>query len=135
MHVTRSKTGAKSETVSSANDTMKGTMITMALTMTSPIGTNLWLEDAMKRGGVKAFSHDLKRVCCPLNFKPSRIKNYDGSTNPAEWLEVYQLNTEATGGDSYVVANYLPICLSSSANTWLIWLPTKAVHSWSNLCW
>jgi hypothetical protein len=55
MHVTRSKTGAKSETVSSANDTMKGTMITMALTMTSPIGTNLWLEDAMKRGGGQGF--------------------------------------------------------------------------------
>jgi hypothetical protein len=31
-------------------------------------------------GGVKAFSHD---------FKPSGIEKYDGSTNPAKWLEVY----------------------------------------------
>jgi hypothetical protein len=31
----------------------------------------------------------LKRVCWPLNFKPSRIERYDWSTKPAEWLEVY----------------------------------------------
>jgi hypothetical protein len=28
---------------------------------------------------VKAFSQDLKRVRCPLNFKPSGIEKYDGS--------------------------------------------------------
>jgi hypothetical protein len=33
------------------------------------------------------------------------------------WLEVYQLAIEATGGDSYVVANYLSVYLSSSART------------------
>jgi hypothetical protein len=54
---------------------------------------------------VKAFSHDLRRVRWPLNFKPSGIKKYDGSTNPAEWLEVYHLAIEVTGGDSYVMAN------------------------------
>jgi hypothetical protein len=31
----------------------------------------------------------MKRVCWPLNFKPLGIEKYDGSTNPAEWLEVY----------------------------------------------
>jgi hypothetical protein len=31
------------------------------------------------------------------------------------WLEVYQLTIKATGGDSYVVANYLSVYLSSSA--------------------
>jgi hypothetical protein len=33
-----------------------------------------------------------------MNFKPSRIEKYDGSTNQAEWLEVYQLAIEAVGG-------------------------------------
>jgi hypothetical protein len=46
-----------------------------------------------------------------LNFKPSGIKKYDGSTNPTEWLEVYQPSIEAAGGDSYVMANYLPVCV------------------------
>jgi hypothetical protein len=53
---------------------------------------------------------------------------YDGSTNPAEWLEVYQLTIEVIGRDSYVMANYLPIFLSSLARIWLM-------PSWSDLCW
>jgi hypothetical protein len=76
----------------------------------------------------------LKRVCWPLNFKPSGIKKYDGSTNPVEWLEVYQLTIEAVGGDLYIMANYLAVCLSSSARTWLLGLPTGSVCFWNNLC-
>jgi hypothetical protein len=79
--------------------------------------------------GVKAFSHDLKSVCWPLNFKPSGIEKYDGSTNPAEWLEVYQLIIKVAGGDSYIMANYLPVFLSSSARTWLLGLPAGSVRS------
>jgi hypothetical protein len=85
-------------------------------------------------GGVKAYSLDLKRVRWPVNFKPSRIEKYDESTNPAEWLEVYQLTIEAAGGDSYVMANYLSVCLSSSAMTWLLGLPAGSVRSWNHLC-
>jgi hypothetical protein len=85
-------------------------------------------------GGVKAFSHDLKRVRWPLNFKLSGIKKYDGSTNPAEWLKVYQLAFEAASGDSYVMTNYLSVCLSSSARTWLLGLPVWSVRSWNHLC-
>jgi hypothetical protein len=76
----------------------------------------------------------LKRVCWPLNFKPMGIKKYDGSSNLAEWLEVYQLTIEVTSGDSYIMANYLPVCLSSSARTWLLGLPAGSVHSWNHLC-
>jgi hypothetical protein len=52
-----------------------------------------------------------------LKFKPSRIKKYDGSTNPVEWLMVYKLAIEAIGRDSYIMANYSPIFLSSLART------------------
>jgi hypothetical protein len=77
----------------------------------------------------------LKRERWPLNFKPSGIKEYDGFTNPAEWLEVYQLTIEAAVRDSYIMANSLPVFLSSSARTWLLRLPTGTVHSWSHFCW
>jgi hypothetical protein len=80
-------------------------------------------------GGVKAFSHDLKRVRWLMNFKPPGIEKYDRSTNLAEWLEVYQLTIEATSGDSYVMANYQPICLLSFTRTWLLGLPAWSVHS------
>jgi hypothetical protein len=76
----------------------------------------------------------LKSVHWPLNFIPSGIEKYDGSTNPVEWLEVYQLAIEAVGGDAYVMANYLPVCLSSSARSWLLELPAESVRSWNHLC-
>jgi hypothetical protein len=61
------------------------------------------------------------------------IEKYDGSTNPTEWLEVYEFTIEATGVDSYVLANYLPVYQSASARTWLLGLPTGSVHSWNHL--
>jgi hypothetical protein len=73
----------------------------------------------------------LKRVRWPQNFKTSRIEKYDGSTNPIEWLEVYQLTIEATRGDSYVMVNYLPVGLSSSTRTWLLGIPVGLVRSWN----
>jgi hypothetical protein len=85
--------------------------------------------------GIKPFSHDLKRVRWPLNFKPSGIEKYDGSTNLAKWLEIYQLIIEVTGGDSYDIAHYLLICLSPLARTCLMGLGTGLVGSWSDLCW
>jgi hypothetical protein len=48
MHVTGSKISTKNETASSANDTRKGTVITMALTMTSPTSNIPQPKDAMK---------------------------------------------------------------------------------------
>jgi hypothetical protein len=95
--------------------------------MMVPIMTNLTdvvlPKGGHNAGGVKAFSHDLRRVRWPLNFKLLRIEKYDRSTNLAKWLEVYQLAIEAIGGDSYIMANYLPVLLSSSARTWLLGFP------------
>jgi hypothetical protein len=45
-----------------------------------------WRE---KKGGIKAFHHNLRKVHWPVNFKPIGIDKYDGSTNPTEWLQVY----------------------------------------------
>jgi hypothetical protein len=68
-------------------------------------------------GGIKPFSRNLRKVLLTPNFKSSVINKYDGSTNPPEWLEVYQLAIEVAGGDLYIMANYLPSSLSSSART------------------
>jgi hypothetical protein len=64
-----------------------------------------------------------------MNLKPSGVEKYDRSTNLGEWLEVYQLTIKAIDGDSYVMVNYLPVCLSSSARTWLLGLPGRSVRS------
>jgi hypothetical protein len=87
------------------------------------------LTRGRNEGGIKPFSHNLRRVRWTLNFKPLGIDKYDGSTNLTDWLEVYQLTIESVGGDSYVMVNLLPIYLSSSARTWLMGLLTGSVRS------
>jgi hypothetical protein len=64
-----------------------------------------------------------------MNLKPSGVEKYDRSTNLGEWLEVYQLTIKAIDGDSYVMVDYLPVCLSSSVRTWLLGLPGRSVRS------
>jgi hypothetical protein len=48
-----------------------------------------------------------------VEFQTIRDRQVWWVHNPIEWLEVYQLTIEATGEDSYVMTNYLPIFLSS----------------------
>jgi hypothetical protein len=129
MHAAGLKNGVRSVIVSNRSSVKKGSMTTMVPIMTNLTDSVLLKGGGCNAGGVKVFSHDLKRECWPLNFKPSRIEMYDGSTNPAEWLEVYQLTIGAAGGDSYVMANYLPVCLSSFARTWLLRLPAGSLRS------
>jgi hypothetical protein len=75
----------------------------------------------------------MKMVHWPLNFKPSGIEKYDGYT-PTERLKVYYLTSEAASGHSYVMAKYLPVCLSSLAMTWLLGLPSVSIRSCAHLC-
>jgi hypothetical protein len=54
------------------------------------------------------------RVRWPINYKPLGIEKYDGSTNPAEWLEVYQLTIKVADRDSYV--------------SYLVFMPKPCTH-------
>nr|CAH66736.1 H0404F02.12 [Oryza sativa] len=83
--------------------------------------------------GVAAFTSDLRRVDWPTGFKPTRIKKYDGTTNPESWLTVYGLAIRAAGGDSKAMANYLPVALADSARSWLHGLPRGTIGSWAEL--
>jgi hypothetical protein len=116
----------------SKNNAMKGTMIILGHIPGGITGSGHRKWDTSP-GGVKAYSLDMKRVRWPVNFKPSGLEKYDGSTNPAEWLELYQLTIEATRGDSYIMENYLLVYLSSSPRTWLLRLPMGSVRFWNHL--
>ena len=84
--------------------------------------------------GPKAFTSRLKDVDWPENFKPGTIEKSDGAVEPTQWLGVYQLAIRAADGDSYVMANYLPMCLSPNVLTWLMGLPARSIGSWGDLC-
>ena len=46
---------------------------------------------------------------------------------------MYQLAIRAAGGDTYVMANYLPMCLSPNVLTWLMGLPGRSIDLWGDL--
>jgi hypothetical protein len=87
MHVAGSKTGVKSTSALNRSSVKKGTMTTM-VSITTHLTDSVLSKGGHNPGGVKAFSHNLKRVHWPLNFESLGIEKYDGYTNLAEWLEV-----------------------------------------------
>lgn len=51
---------------------------------------------------------------------PANISKYDGSTNPAVWLEDYRLACHIAGiNDDHLVMQFLPIHLVEGARVWL----------------
>jgi hypothetical protein len=68
----------------------------------------------------RALAPELSQVAWPDKFKPGPIDKYDGSSNPEEFIQVYQTVIEATRGDDRMKANYLPTALFGVARSWLI---------------
>jgi hypothetical protein len=60
------------------------------------------------------------------------IDQYDGSSNPEEFIEVYQTIIEAAGGDDWVRAKFLHTALTRATRSCLINLPEGSIHSWAS---
>nr|ABA94156.1 retrotransposon protein, putative, unclassified [Oryza sativa Japonica Group] len=84
--------------------------------------------------GCRAFVASLRNVRWPPRFRPTITEKYDGSVNPAEFLQIYMTGIEAAGGDDRVMANFFPMALKGQARGWLMNLPPASVHSWEDLC-
>ncbi|GJN40165.1 hypothetical protein PR202_gb29343 [Eleusine coracana subsp. coracana] len=57
------------------------------------------------------------------------------STNPREWLQLSSTTIRSAGGDSYIMANYLPVCLDPAVWIWLTSLLEESITSWGDLNW
>jgi hypothetical protein len=86
------------------------------------------------RSGIRALAGPLREARWLAKFKASHIDQYDGSSNPEEFIQVYQTVIEAAGGDDQVNANFLHTALSGAVRSWLINLPEGSIHSWDELC-
>jgi hypothetical protein len=86
------------------------------------------------RSGFRALAGPLREVRWPAKFKAGYIDRYDVSSNPEEFIQVYQTVIEAAGGDNRVKVNFLPTTLSGVVRSWLINLPEGSIHSWDQLC-
>jgi hypothetical protein len=76
----------------------------------------------------------LRQVRWPDKFKTDIINRYDGSSNPEEFIQVYQTIVEAAEGDDRVKSNFLPTALTDTARSWLINLREGSITFWDQLC-
>ena len=51
----------------------------------------------------------------PEGFKPMNIKSYDGTTDPAVWIEDFLLHIHMARGDDLHAIKYLPLKLKGPA--------------------
>jgi hypothetical protein len=86
------------------------------------------------KSGFCALAGPLRQVRWPDKFKTSNIDQYDGSSDPKEFTQVYQTIIEGVGEDDWVKANFLPTALTDQPRSWLINLPEGSITSWDQLC-
>ena len=59
----------------------------------------------MTTAGCHAFTPEMRSVVWPSKFKPYLPPCYDGTPDPVEFLQLYELSIEAVNGDGKVMAN------------------------------
>ena len=62
----------------------------------------------------KVMEHDFLE-----GFKPVNIESYDGTTDPAVWIEDFLLHIHMARGDDSHAIKYLPLKLKGPARYWL----------------
>ena len=87
----------------------------------------------MATSGFRAFTAELRSVAWPGKFKPDLPPRYDGTVDPVEFLQLYELGIEAANGDEKVMANWFPMALKDGACTWLLNLAPSTISSWEEM--
>ena len=65
-----------------------------------------------------------------LWFQNHWVEPYEGWMNPTQWLQDYATAVRATGGDTSVMANYLPVMLMPTVMNWFTSLAPNSIGSW-----
>ena len=87
----------------------------------------------MATAGYRAFTAKLRSVAWPGKFKPDLRPRYDGTADPAEFLQLYELSIEAANGDENVMVNWFPMALKDGARSWLLNLQHGSISSWDEI--
>ena len=66
-------------------------------------------------------------------FKPVNIESYDGTTDPALWIEDFLVHIHMACSDGLHAIKYLPLKLKGPARHWLNSLPENSIGSWEDL--
>ena len=76
--------------------------------------------------GLCPFTPSLRWVEWPPKFRPELPPCYDGTTDPAGFLQAYEEAVRAAGRDDKVKANWLPMALVGETRAWLLHLPESS---------
>ena len=87
----------------------------------------------MTATGCRAFTPELRSVAWPGKFGPDLPPRYDGTADPAEFLQLYELSIKAANSDEKVMANWFPMALKDGARTWLLNLQHGSISSWDEM--
>ena len=69
----------------------------------------------MAMAGFRAFTPKLRSIVWPGKLKPDLPPRYDGTHDPAEFLQLYELSIEADNSDEKVMADWFPMALKDGA--------------------
>ena len=83
----------------------------------------------MTTTGYRAFTPELHTVVWSSKFRTDLPPCYDGTPDPAEFLQLYELSIEAANGDEKFMANWFPMALKDGARSWLLNLPPGSISS------
>lgn len=83
--------------------------------------------------GCRAFTPELCNVVWPGKFKPDLPPRYDDTTDPTEFLQLYELSIKAASGDEKIMANWFPMALKDGAHSWLLNLRVGSISSWDEM--
>jgi hypothetical protein len=81
-----------------------------------------------------ALAPHLCMVVWLCKFWPHLLKKYDGTVNPAEFLQIYSKSILNVGGNETVMTNYFLVALISMTRSWVMNLPNGTLTSWQELC-
>jgi hypothetical protein len=71
-------------------------------------------------GGFVALSGPLHRAVWPPRFRPDTSARFNGSSDPIEFLQQYDIVIRAAGGNERVMANWLPMATKDEPRRWLL---------------
>jgi hypothetical protein len=71
----------------------------------------------------------LRAASWPSKFRLHLPENYDGTSNPSEFIYVYVIAITTASGNTAVMATYFHVALSGPARTWLMNLAPGSIYS------
>ena len=75
----------------------------------------------MATAGCRAFTTELHNIVFLSKFKPDLPPRYDGTADPAEFLQLYELSIKAASGDEKIMENWFLMALNlteGSVSSW-----------------